>query len=109
MIPPVVIPERHQETIREYTRRIATELNIVGLMNIQYAIYNDMVYILEANPRASRTVPLVSKVCNISMAKIATQIMLGQMLSDFEFGTDYTCLSITCQCSRPCSMPELRR
>jgi carbamoyl-phosphate synthase large subunit len=54
-------------------------------MNIQYAIYNDIVYILEANPRASRTVPLVSKVCNISMAKIATQIMLGQHLSDFNF------------------------
>ena len=52
-------------------------------MNIQYAIYNDTVYILEANPRASRTVPLVSKVCNISMARIATQILLGQKLSDF--------------------------
>ena len=52
-------------------------------MNIQYAIYEDTVYILEANPRASRTVPLVSKVCNISMARIATQILLGQKLSDF--------------------------
>jgi carbamoyl-phosphate synthase large subunit len=84
VIPPVIIPEEHQETIREYTRRIAVELNVVGLMNIQYAIYEDIVYILEANPRASRTVPLVSKVCNISMAKIATQILLGKKLADFD-------------------------
>ncbi len=54
-------------------------------MNIQYAIYNDVVYILEANPRASRTVPLVSKICNISMARIATQLVLGQKVSDFGF------------------------
>jgi carbamoyl-phosphate synthase large subunit len=85
VIPPVIIPENHQETIKEFTRRIARELNVVGLMNIQYAIYDDVVYILEANPRASRTVPLVSKVCNISMAKAATQIMLGQKLKDFDF------------------------
>jgi carbamoyl-phosphate synthase large subunit len=84
VIPPVIIPKKHEETIKEYTRRIANELNVVGLMNIQYAIYDDIVYILEANPRASRTVPLVSKVCNISMAKIATQILLGQKVADFE-------------------------
>jgi len=83
VIPPVIIPEILQETIKEYTRKIAIELNVVGLMNIQYAIYDDIVYILEANPRASRTVPLVSKVCNPSMAKIATQILLGKKLSDF--------------------------
>jgi len=83
VIPPVIIPEKHEETIKDYTRRIANELNVVGLMNIQYAIYDDVVYILEANPRASRTVPLVSKVCNISMAKIATQILLGEKLPDF--------------------------
>jgi carbamoyl-phosphate synthase large subunit len=82
VIPPVNIPEKHLTTIREYTRKIAIELKVVGLMNIQYAICNDTVYILEANPRASRTVPLVSKVCNIPMAKIATQIMLGRKLSD---------------------------
>jgi carbamoyl-phosphate synthase large subunit len=83
VIPPVIIPEKHQKTIQEYTKKIAIELKVVGLMNIQYAIYDDVVYILEANPRASRTVPLVSKVCNVSMAKIATQILLGQKLSDF--------------------------
>ncbi len=82
VIPPVSIPPKHIETINEYTRKIAVELNVVGLMNIQYAIAGDTVYILEANPRASRTVPIVSKVCNISMARLATQIMLGKKLSD---------------------------
>jgi len=83
VIPPVIIKKDHKKTIYDYTRRIAIELKVVGLMNIQYAIYEDTVYILEANPRASRTVPLVSKVCNISMATIATQLLLGQKLSDF--------------------------
>jgi carbamoyl-phosphate synthase large subunit len=83
VIPPVIISEKHRKQIEEYTRRIAMELNVVGLMNIQYAIYEDVVYILEANPRASRTVPLVSKVCNVSMAKIATEILLGKKLKDF--------------------------
>jgi carbamoyl-phosphate synthase large subunit len=84
VIPPISIPDRHLDTIYEYTRKIAVELNVVGLMNIQYAIANDMVYILEANPRASRTVPLVSKVCNISMARIATQLMVGKKLADLD-------------------------
>ncbi|OGW37648.1 MAG: carbamoyl phosphate synthase large subunit [Nitrospirae bacterium RBG_13_39_12] len=82
VIPPISIPAKHLETINEYTRKIAVELNVVGLMNIQYAIANDTVYVLEANPRASRTVPLVSKVCNIPMARIATQVMLGKKLVD---------------------------
>jgi len=82
VIPPISIPAKHLDTINEYTRKIAVELKVIGLMNIQYAIANDTVYILEANPRASRTVPLVSKVCNISMARIATQLMLGKKLAD---------------------------
>jgi len=82
VIPPISIPAKHVDTINEYTRRIGVELKVVGLMNIQYAIANDRVYILEANPRASRTVPLVSKVCNISMARIATQLMLGKKIAD---------------------------
>lgn len=81
VIPPISIPARHLETIYEYTRKIALELKVVGLMNIQYAIADDTVYVLEANPRASRTVPLVSKVCNISMAGLATRIMLGESLA----------------------------
>jgi carbamoyl-phosphate synthase large subunit len=84
VIPPISIPARHMDTINDYTRRIAVEFGVVGLMNIQYAIAGDVVYILEANPRASRTVPLVSKVCNISMARIATQIILGKKLADLQ-------------------------
>ena len=82
VIPPVSIPAKHVETIEEYTKKIAIALNVVGLMNIQYAIAGDTVYVLEANPRASRTVPLVSKVCNIPMARLATQVMLGKKLSE---------------------------
>jgi carbamoyl-phosphate synthase large subunit len=82
VIPPISIPARHIDTINEYTKKIAVELNVMGLMNIQYAIADDIVYILEANPRASRTVPLVSKVCNVSMARIATQLMLDKKLKD---------------------------
>jgi len=77
VIPPTNIPEKHLSTIYEYTKKIAKELNVVGLMNIQYAIADDKVYVLEANPRASRTVPLVSKICNISMARIATEIIMS--------------------------------
>ncbi|MBN2103794.1 carbamoyl-phosphate synthase large subunit [bacterium] len=84
VLPPANIPQKHIHTIEEYTRKIAIELNVMGLMNIQYAIAEDIVYILEANPRASRTVPLVSKVCNIPMAKIATEIMMGKNLKDFK-------------------------
>jgi carbamoyl-phosphate synthase large subunit len=82
VIPPISIPKKHIDTIYEYTKKIAIELNVVGLMNIQYAIHADTVYILEANPRASRTVPLVSKVCGLSMARLATQVMLGKKLKD---------------------------
>jgi len=84
VIPPTTIPQKHIDTICHYTRRIATELGVVGLMNIQYAICNDQVYVLEANPRASRTVPLVSKVCGLSMARIATQVMLGKKISELD-------------------------
>jgi carbamoyl-phosphate synthase large subunit len=84
VIPPVSIPKKHIDTIEEYTRRIASELKVVGVMNIQYAICKDVVYVLEANPRASRTVPLVSKVCGISMANLATQLMLGKRLKDLK-------------------------
>jgi len=82
VIPPISIPAKHIATINDYTKKIAIEFGVIGLMNIQYAIANDIVYILEANPRASRTVPLVSKVCNISMARVAAQIMLGKKLKD---------------------------
>ena len=82
VIPPITISEKNLQTIYRYTRKIARELNVVGVMNMQYAIWNDTVYVLEANPRASRTVPLVSKVCAIPMARIATQLMVGKTLDE---------------------------
>ena len=87
VIPPVSIAPKHIETISEYTRKIAVALKVVGLMNIQYAIHENTVYVLEANPRASRTVPLVSKVCNVAMAKLATEVMLGRRLADLDLKT----------------------
>jgi carbamoyl-phosphate synthase large subunit len=79
IIPSKHISEEHLKTIEEYTRKIAVEMNVVGLMNMQYAIENDTVYVLEANPRASRTVPLVSKVCGIRMVPLATDIITSQL------------------------------
>lgn len=83
VIPTRSIKKEHLKTIEEYTVKIAKELKVIGLINIQYAICDDKVYILEANPRASRTVPLVSKIMVVSMARIATQLMLGKKLKDF--------------------------
>jgi len=82
-IPPRTIKEEHLKTIDDYTAKIARELNVVGLINIQYAICDDKVYILEANPRASRTVPIVSKITGVPIARIATCLMLGKKLKDF--------------------------
>ena len=79
IIPSKHIPEKALETIKDYTRKIAEEMHVVGLMNMQYAIENDKVFVLEANPRASRTVPLVSKVCGISMVPIATDIITSEL------------------------------
>ena len=79
IIPSVQISPENVETIKEYTRKIAEEMHVVGLMNMQYAIENDKVYVLEANPRASRTVPLVSKVCNIRMVPLATDIITSEL------------------------------
>jgi carbamoyl-phosphate synthase large subunit len=81
-IPPVSLPAKHIATIENYSLRIGRELKVSGVMNIQYAICQDKVYVIEANPRASRTVPLVSKVCAVPMARIATQLMLGVRLKD---------------------------
>ncbi|MBP1561271.1 MAG: carbamoyl-phosphate synthase large subunit [Oscillospiraceae bacterium] len=79
IIPSVHISEENVKTIKEYTRKIAEEMHVKGLMNMQYAIENGKVYVLEANPRASRTVPLVSKVCNIRMVPIATDIITSEI------------------------------
>ena len=79
IIPSKHIPEESLKTIKEYTRKIAEEMNVVGLMNMQYAIENGKVFVLEANPRASRTVPLVSKVCGIRMVPLATDIITREL------------------------------
>ena len=79
IIPSVHISEENVKTIKEYTRKIAEEMHVKGLMNMQYAIENGKVYVLEANPRASRTVPLVSKVCNIRMVPLATDIITSEL------------------------------
>ena len=79
ILPSVHISEENVATIKEYTRKIAEEMHVKGLMNMQYAIENGKVYVLEANPRASRTVPLVSKVCNIRMVPLATDIITSEL------------------------------
>lgn len=79
ILPSKNLTDKQVETIKDYTRKIAVEMNVCGLMNMQYAIEGDTVYVLEANPRASRTVPLVSKVCDINMVKIATEIITSSL------------------------------
>ncbi len=83
VIPPVRLTEKQQETIESYMKKIAVELGVVGLINVQFAVENNVIYVLEANPRASRTVPIVSKVSGIPMAKIATLLMEGRSLASF--------------------------
>ena len=82
VIPTINITDEQTKIIQDYTRKIASELGVVGLMNIQYAIHRGKVYVLEANPRASRTVPLVSKVCNLNMAELATRLMMSEHTGD---------------------------
>ncbi|HEV3215809.1 MAG TPA: carbamoyl-phosphate synthase large subunit [Vicinamibacterales bacterium] len=81
VVPPYLVAERHLTTIRDYTRRIARALKVVGLMNVQYAIKDDVVYILEVNPRASRTVPYLSKATGVPLAKMAALVMGGKTLA----------------------------
>ncbi|HEY0348557.1 MAG TPA: carbamoyl-phosphate synthase large subunit [Pyrinomonadaceae bacterium] len=83
VLPPVRIAEEHLETMRHYTRRLAKALSVKGLMNIQFAIKDDRVYVLEVNPRASRTVPFVSKATGVPLARIAAVVMAGKKLKDF--------------------------
>ena len=90
ILPSLNISEKHLTTIKDYTRKIAEAMHVCGLMNMQYAIEGDTVYVLEANPRASRTVPLVSKVCGIQMVQIATDVITGEITG------------------RPSPVPELR-
>jgi carbamoyl-phosphate synthase large subunit len=88
VVPPFICPERHLQTIRDYTRRIAKALQVVGLMNVQYATKDDVVYVLEVNPRASRTVPYLSKAAGVSLAKVAAKVMAGRTLADLGLTSD---------------------
>jgi carbamoyl-phosphate synthase large subunit len=88
VVPPFICPERHLRTIRDYTRRIARALKVVGLMNVQYAIKDDVVYVLEVNPRASRTVPYLSKAAGVSLAKVAAKVMAGRTLAELGLSGD---------------------
>lgn len=98
--PTQTIAEKHQEKIIEYTKKIAKELNVIGMINIQFIISNDEVYIIEVNPRSSRTVPYISKVTNLPMIDIATRVMFGEKLKDIGYGTgvykksEYVCVKM---------------
>jgi carbamoyl-phosphate synthase large subunit len=84
VLPPVSLSPKILEAIRDYTRRLALALKVVGLMNVQYAIQRDTVYVLEVNPRASRTVPYVSKATGVPLAKVAARLMAGKRLADMK-------------------------
>jgi carbamoyl-phosphate synthase large subunit len=84
--PPQTLSERNKETIIDYTRKLAKALNVVGLINIQFIVYNDEVYIIEVNPRSSRTVPYISKVTGVPMVDLATRCMIGFKLKDMGYG-----------------------
>ena len=88
VVPPFICPERHLATIRDYTRRVARALKVIGLMNVQYAIKDDVVYVLEVNPRASRTVPYLSKAAGVSLAKVAAKVMTGRTLAELGLTDD---------------------
>jgi carbamoyl-phosphate synthase large subunit len=83
VLPSVHIPESQRRLLRDYTTKLGLELNVVGLMNVQYAIQNGKVYVLEVNPRASRTVPYVSKATGVPLAKLASRLMVGRKISEF--------------------------
>jgi carbamoyl-phosphate synthase large subunit len=85
VLPPHTLPKKVMATIREYTHAMARELRVIGLMNVQYAVKGDTVYVLEVNPRASRTVPFVSKAIGVPLAKLAAKVMAGKSLKELKF------------------------
>ena len=85
VLPPHTLPKKVIDTIREYTHAMARELKVIGLMNVQYAVKGDTVYVLEVNPRASRTVPFVSKAIGVPLAKLAAKVMAGKTLKELGF------------------------
>ena len=85
--PPLHIEEKHQQTILKYTYDLAKALGVIGLINIQFILYDDQVYVIEVNPRSSRTIPYISKVTGVPIIDLATRVMLGQRLRDLGYGT----------------------
>ncbi len=88
VVPPARVSEKHLATIRDYTRRIASALKVVGLMNVQYAIKDETVYVLEVNPRASRTVPFLAKANGVALAQVAAKVMAGRTLQELGLSDD---------------------
>ncbi|MCD7754000.1 MAG: carbamoyl-phosphate synthase large subunit [Clostridiales bacterium] len=86
--PPLNVAEKHKQTILRYTRDLAKHLGVIGLINVQFIIYHDEVYIIEANPRSSRTIPYISKVTGVPIIDLATKVMLGARLKDLGYGVD---------------------
>ncbi len=91
VLPPFSLSEEVQDTIRQYVRELAFELDVIGLLNVQMVVKDDVVYVIEANPRASRTMPFVSKACGTRIPAIATKVMLGEKLKTFREAGDLEC------------------
>jgi len=85
--PPLHLEEKHRELILQHTQNMAKHLGVIGLINAQYILYNDDIYVIEVNPRSSRTIPYISKVTNVPIIDLATKVMLGEKLKDLEYGT----------------------
>ena len=90
VVPPTGMSERHLELLRDYTRRIARALKVVGLMNVQYALKDDEIFVLEVNPRASRTIPYLAKATGVPLAQVAARVMMGKTLADLGLTADLT-------------------
>ena len=86
--PSLHVEDKHKETILRYTRDLAKALGVIGLINIQFIIYSDQVYVIEVNPRSSRTIPYISKVTGVPVIDLATRVMLGEKLKDMGYGVD---------------------
>ncbi len=85
--PPITVEEKHKQTIIDYTKKLAKELAVLGLVNIQFVLYNDEIYVIEVNPRSSRTIPYISKITGVPMVDLATRCMFGEKLRDMGYGT----------------------
>ena len=85
--PPINLEDKHRELILKHTKNMAKHLNVIGLINAQYILYNDDIYVIEVNPRSSRTIPYISKVTGVPIIDLATKVMLGQKLKDLGYGT----------------------